>query len=132
MGPPLRYEPATFTQAAKDVCKAAWNISEVASTLYQHVEAAATPEIRSALAAAIQGCRTELYTAHQETERVSVVVRQAAGVLWRTDYHFGQQLHDGMDYDTRHNYHPTPFAPPYSYPQFGTPWLIPNGRLPGE
>jgi hypothetical protein len=132
MGPPLEYQPPTFVQAAKDICKAAWNISEVASTMYQHTNAATTPDIRSALSDALNGCKTELYAVHSDIERVSGVVKYAAGVMWQTDYRFGQQLYDGADYDTRHNQHPYPFLAPGQIPPYNPPWLVPNGKLPGE
>jgi len=127
MGPPLQYHHPTFTQAAKDICRAAWEISEVAATLHVHQEAASTPEIKSALAAALNGCKTELYKVHGETERVSWSVKTAAGVIWSQDYRFGQMVIDGDDYDTRHYLHPFGFAPPGS-----PPLITPYSKLPGE
>jgi hypothetical protein len=123
MTPPLQYHPSTFVQAAKDISRAAWNISEVAVNLLSHQEAASTQEIKSALAAALAVRKTELLRVHGEAERVSWSVQTAAGVFWNTDRRYGALVEDGRDYDTRHDRHPFVFGPPF---------IVPNPKLPGE
>ncbi|HEY8547510.1 MAG TPA: hypothetical protein VIL36_20750 [Acidimicrobiales bacterium] len=130
MAPPLRLEPGSYTQAAKDICKAAWNISEVAVTLPDHLAAVTTEEIRTALEKALTGTKTELLSVHFDTESVSLVVRQAAGVLLFTDDAFSR-FRDGSDYDTRHDRQSPPFLQPWGTTDLRAPWLLPR-TLPGE
>ena len=132
---PLQYEPSSFTQAAKDVSHAAWEISRIAVTLKRHNQAVTTGVIQFGLTLALEGCAKELYTVHAETERVAGRVKTAAGVIFFNDHQLGQQLNDGGDYDTRHNGHPYPLFTPYGSPGspgFGQPWITPYGKLPGE
>jgi len=130
MAPPLKYEPSSFTEAAKAVSHAAWNVSEVAWTLLDNAAAATSPSVKEALTGALTACHKELVTLQNEAERVAVRVKSAAGIIFFNDRNFGQQLYDGGDYDTRHNRQPFVFGldPPFGQsPQFG---IYP--KLPGE
>lgn len=124
MGPPLRYDQPTLTQAAKDISRGAWDISRIAVKIVDHKEALSTPVIKFGLQLALEGCRKELYAVHGDTELVAGRVKVIAGVLFGQDWRYGNQLNDGGDYDTRANGHPFPiWNPPYS----GFP-----PKLPGE
>ena len=130
MAPPLQYEPSSFTEAARAVSHAAWTVSEVAWTLLDNAAAATSPSIKEALTGALTGCRTELATVQREAEQVAVRVKTAAGVLFTLDNHYGVELYDGGDYDTRHNRQPFVFEP---YPPFGQSGVYPLvPKLPGE
>lgn len=127
MGPlPLQYQQSSFTEAAKAVCHAAWNVSEVAWTLIDNAAAATSPSIKDALTAALTGCHKELATLQREAEQVAGRVRTAAGLIFWNDRSLGMQLNDGGDYDTRHNRQPYLFE---LNPPFGQ-YLYP--KLPGE
>ena len=117
MGPPLRYDSPTLTQAA-------WDISRIAVKLVDHKEALSTPVIKFGLQLALEGCRKELYAVHADTELVAGRVKSIAGVFFSYDWRLGDQLNDGADYDTRANGHPLPIWNPNN--GFAPP------RLPGE
>ena len=139
MGPPLQYEPTSFTQAAKSISGAAWSISEIASTLTNHQAGATTQEIKDALFTALNACTTELLTAHGDVERLAYRVQAVGGVMFGLDQRWGQRV-EGSDYDTRYFAHPYVFAFPDANPPFQSPFLLPygvNGRgpyplLPGQ
>ena len=131
MAPPLLYEPSSFTEAAKAVSHAAWTVSEVAWTLLDNAAAVTSPSIKFNLHAALYACQKELATVQREAEQVAVRVKTAAGVLFGLDNHYGMELYDGGDYDTRHNRQPFVFEPYTPFGQFGQYPLVPP-KLPGE
>ena len=124
MGPPLRYDQTSLTQAAKDVSRGAWDISRIAVKLVDHKEALSTPVIKFGLQLALEGCRKELYAVHGDTELVAGRLKLIAGVFFGYDWRLGEQLNDGADYDTRANGHPYPIWSPNG-------GLVPP-KLPGQ
>lgn len=125
MGQPLRYDSPTLTQAARDISRGAWDISRIAVKIADHKEALSTPVIKFGLQLALEGCRTELYAVHGDTEQVARRVKSIAGVFFGYDFRLGDQLTDGADYDTRANGHP------YEIWQPGLSGF-PPAKLPGE
>jgi hypothetical protein len=124
MAPPLQHEPTSFAEAAKAVCHAAWNVSEVAWTLIDNAAAVASPPIKDALTNALTACHKELATLQHEAEQVAGRVRAATGIFIWNDNNFSKQLYDGGDYDTRHNRQPFQFEATHP---FGI-----NPPLPGQ
>src|SRR5688500_11250531 len=151
MGPPRQLQETSFTDATRQICRAAFDMSTVASALPDHKNAAVTPEIKAALVAALLGTQRELLAAHVEVRRVAYRVAAAAGLVFQLDRGWAISLYDGQDYDMHHNRHPhppgtypnsifghnyglapPPLGPPFLTlpPQTGRNWPYP--KLPGE